>query len=178
MCVREIFVTRVAISNAIRKLRLFGINAMASAALPLTASRRGCELQSPEASWPAPSRSKRRSGRYPHFQVPTCESGSAWFLESVPEAVQPVEQRMALLAVSCQTFPENAPCIRAVQAAGTRCRATVPVILASTRTSRNTRLCWSPVGLPVYPLLATWHCPGLFGQGAAPCRGMTLRIED
>jgi hypothetical protein len=35
---------------------------------PLTFSRSRCELRAPEASWPAPSRSKRRCGRYPPLQ--------------------------------------------------------------------------------------------------------------
>lgn len=35
---------------------------------PLTLAPLRCELQAPEASWPAPSRSKRRCGRYPPLQ--------------------------------------------------------------------------------------------------------------
>ncbi len=138
---RKISAPHVAISSATRKPGCFGAKWVVGKWPPLTRAGPGCELQAPEASWPAPSRSERRCGRYPPLQVPTSESGSAWSLESTPEAVQPVEQRMALLAVVCQTFPENEPCIRAVHPAGTRCRATVPVIPSSMRTSRSTRLC-------------------------------------
>lgn len=116
---RKISAPRVAISSAIRKRRCFGVKRVVGRWPPLTWAWSGCELQSPEASWPAPSRSERRCGRYPPLQAPTSESGSAWPLESMPEAVQAVEQRMALLAVVCQTFPEDEPCIRAVHSAGT-----------------------------------------------------------
>lgn len=110
----KISAPRIAISRAIRKRRRLGVKWVVRPCSPLTQARPGCELQSPEASWPAPSRSERRCGRYPPLQVPIHESGSAWPLEPMPEVFQPVEQRMALLAVICQTFPENEPCVRAV----------------------------------------------------------------
>lgn len=130
----------IAISRAIRNHRRFAIPRMAGRPCPLTAERPGCQLEVPEATWPAPSRSERRCGRYPPLHVPAFEPGLAWPLESIPEN-QPVEKRKTLLAVHCQTFPENGLCVRASHLAGARRRATVPVIPSSTRILRSTRLC-------------------------------------
>jgi len=60
----------------------------------LTFVCRRCQLQSPEASWPAPSRSERRCGRYPPSHCLAYEPGAAWSSEAMPGVVSNVELHM------------------------------------------------------------------------------------
>src|SRR6218665_2838692 len=147
MRVRKIFVPLVSVASAPRTDRHFAGIARVRGEQPLTFVRRRCQLQFPEASWPAPSWSERRCGRYPPSHCLAYEPGAAWSSEAMPGVVSNVEMHMTGRRFAAGRSPRtcHAP---DCSLTGTRCRATEPVILSSTR-FRAAHGCACPHGLPV-----------------------------
>ena len=97
---------------------------------PLTPSMGRSQLWAPVASWPAPSRSKRRCGRYPPFKRPDLSSRGGCGLRGLaPEDFHFVVPAPACQQLSAGRSLEDAPMPWVNGPDGTRCRPTVPVIL-------------------------------------------------
>ena len=77
---------------------------------PLTPSKGRSQLWAPVASWPAPSRSKRRCGRYPPFKRPDLSSRGGCGLRGLaPEDFHFVVPAPACQQLSAGRSPEDAP---------------------------------------------------------------------
>lgn len=151
MRVRKIFAPVVSVTSATRNDRHFAGIARVRGEQPLTFVRRLCQLQFPEASWPAPSWSERRCGRYPPSYCLATEPGAAWSSEAMPGVISNVELHMTGRRFAAGRSPRtcHAPDCSLTD---TRCRATEPVILSSTR------------------IRAAHGCAALMGSPCAPAR--------
>lgn len=117
---------------------------------PLTVPWSRCQLQAPEAILACSLAERRRCGRHPPLQVPAPEPGSAWPFEPMPEVVQPVEQRMALLAVPARRFLKASPAFEQFKRPAPDAEPLFPSSLrARALRAAHGRVC--PGGLPVCP---------------------------
>ena len=144
---------------------------------PLTSSGGRSQLWAPVASWPAPSRSKRRCGRYPPFKSPDLSSRGGCGLQGLA----PEEFHFVVPAPACQLCPLGVPsrtrrCLeQMVRTAPDAARCSRHP--SSLRILRRTRPCLPLMGSPC--VFARQPGTALdFRSGADPCRWMTLRIED
>ena len=139
---------------------------------PLTPSMARSQLWAPVASWPAPSRSKRRCGRYPPFKSPDLSSRGGCGLQGLA----PEEVHFVVPAPACQLCPLGVPsrtrrCLEQIVRTAPDAAPLFPSSFEPAHPAPHTAVL-APDGLPVCFRSSTWHRPGL------SVRGGPMQVDD
>jgi len=126
----------------------------------------------PVASWPAPSRSKRRCGRYPPFKSPDLSSRGSCGLQGLA----PEEVHFVVPAPACQLCQLGVPsrtrrCLEQIVRTAPDAVPLFPSSFEPAHPAPHTAVL-APDGLPVCLRSSTWHRPGL------SVRGGPMQVDD